>query len=170
MSASSITPAPPGTEPSPFDPMPWPPWEKVTAAGAGEFYGAMVRQLDGTRESTPDPVVFGKAQLAKAKALGTISAADERRLAALITLAAAGDESEASTSAAKLFQETLDDPSSSPLATTMLSIAKYKEETETETQELDNFTKGYILGMIAITAPGPAIAIEVASHIHVTYK
>ena len=168
MSAGSIIPAPPGTEPSPFDPTPWPPWDKVAAAGLGEFYGATIRRLDGARESAPDAVAFGKAQIATARELGKISGADATRLVAYITLHAPGHESEPPTSAAKLFQETLDDASASPLATAILSIAKYKEETEE--LELSSWEEGYIMGALMVLTPSTALAGAVASHIHVTWR
>ena len=167
-----VRPALPGTELSPFDPSPWPPWERVAAAGLGEVYGAIVRQFD--REigvDAFDPVEWAQSHIYAAQQQGTISAQDAARLSALVAPAADGPPP----SAAQLLAEAMDDPAASPVAIGVLSIAAYKAE-HAVTDDASDVAKGWAFGVaLALSPPTVAegalagyVAAMVAEHVHIT--
>ena len=156
----------PGVTPSPFDPTPWPPWDRVAAAGLGELYGAMVREFDSQiAVDSFDPVTWAMGHIEAAKQQGTITANDATRLTALIA------PSQDATTAAGLFDEAMSDPTSSPIAIGILSIARYKEQHATTDEPID-VAKGFVAGLstMAWGAPGLAViaAEELALHVHVS--
>jgi hypothetical protein len=153
----------PGVRPSPFDPTPWPPWDRVAAAGLGEFYGSLVREID--RELSVDGVTaetWAQGKIAAAKQDGLISATDAVRLTALVSSAADAPNATA------LFEEAMDDPSAGPLAIGMLSLASYKEQHSTTDAPTD--ATDYIAGMVAGYSGGllPYLVLsEVVRHVHI---
>ena len=156
------TPDLPGFRPSPFDPTPWPPWDKVTAAGAGELYGAMARRFDEQAKGDGfTRAVWAKTQLAEAVEHGTVTAKDAQRLSALT------EPGPDSPSARQLFDEALADPESTPTSIGLLSLAQYIEE-HTETDEISDFELGLILGFTGGSAVAGAIAA--AKHLHIRVK
>lgn len=155
-------------------PAPWPtarpPFARLAAAGMGEFYGATIRQLDIQRqESAGYPVKFAQAQIEAAQARDIITDRDARRLLAYLNSGQQGGEGHSS--AAKLFNEALDDPSSSQLALSILSIAKYEEAATTEA--LSHGRKaahGILLGVAMMLGSSELVlAMYVAEHVTVTW-
>ena len=157
----------PGVRPSPFDPTPWPPWDRVAAAGLGEFYGGLVRQLDAEPAVDGfDATKWATDKLAAAQQQGTITANDVRRLTALINPTTDAPD------VSKLFDEAMDDPDASPAAVAMLSIAKYKAEHGPATDDKVRAYAGAAAGLYLV-ALGPVglgifVAVEVAEHVDAT--
>lgn len=156
MSPDASTPSLPGTSPSPFDPAPppwdpWPPIDRLAAIGAGEYAGALIRELDRLLAADSTPDAFAAAQIQAAQAQGRLSARDAQLLLAHVTRGNPTDEAPAPT-AAELFRQAVDDPASSALALTLLSIAKYHEENSTTD---DDYIDGYTWGLPLRSVPGP---------------
>lgn len=163
--------------PFPIAPWPtfWPPYDRLAAAGMGDLYGATIRRLSSQRQdSNDDPVKFAEAQIEAAQDREVITDADARRLLAYLALGRdEGEPNEGERSAAQLFEATLDDPNSSTLALAILSIAKYREETETAMADsLPHGPKaadGYLLGVAAMLGATEVIlAMYMAEHVHIS--
>jgi hypothetical protein len=150
----------------------WPPYDRIAAAGMGEFYGATIRALGGQREeSDNDPFRFAKAQIDAAQDRHTISDGDARRLLAYLSLGSEEGTRSEGMSATQLFDAALDDPTSSTLALSILSIAKYKEATAT-TEALPHGPEAgdaFLLGIAcALGATELVLAMYLAEHVRIT--
>lgn len=163
----------PGTIPSPFDPTPWPPWDRLAAAGAGEYYGSLVRQLDAELAVDQfDATEWAAAKLAAAQDHGVITVKDRARLTALLNPLTDGP------SAGELFDEAMDDPESSQMAVALLSIAKYKAEqgsgatdgstAGTKATATAGMATGAYLAALGPVGLGIFVALEVAEHVEVS--
>jgi hypothetical protein len=138
----------------------------LAAIGAGEYVGALIRELDGLLATDSSPEEFAVAQIKAAQEQGRLSASDAQLLLAHVTRASATDAAPAPT-AAELFRRAVDDPTSSPITLTLLSIAKYHEENSTVRH--DDYKEGYAWGYAVALGAGPMVlAIEALSHVSVT--
>ena len=132
----------------------------------GEFYGALIRQMDAELAVDGfDPARWAREKLAAVHQQGTITAKDAERLTSLLSPTTDGP------AAARLFDEAMEDPESSPTAVAMLSIAKYKAEHGTTDSKAEAHAGAF--GGIYLAALGPVglgifVAIEVAEHVEVT--
>jgi hypothetical protein len=140
----------------------WPPIDRLAAAGLGDLYGAAIRRLQNElRRSGRDAMALARAQVEFAEARGIITASDAKRLLEYVARREGDDESR---TAAELFQEAMDDPSSSPLAIGALSVARYEEQTASGTDEPP--TVEGVLTIAGIAMGGIYVAIVLDSILH----
>jgi hypothetical protein len=137
----------------------WPPIDRLAAAGLGDLYGATIRRLEEhLRRTGGDARALGQLMVEIAETREIITVRDSSRLLEYV----AGREGDGeSRTAAELFQEAMDDPSSSPLAIGALSVARYEEQTATGT-DAPTTIEG-VLAVAGIAMGGMYVAIELDS-------
>lgn len=156
-----MTPLPvPEGRPSPFDPTPWPPWDQMTAAGAGALYGAMTRAIDEMISTDGlDRSTWAKKQIAEGLRIGTLAPRDAQRFSSLLGL------SEPRRSARDLFEEALADPEATATAIGLLSLAQFEE-----THDVTDGARLFEIAMILGFTGGGAVytAIRLAKHLSIS--